>query len=67
MPDTYKTIQGDMWDSIARKVYGNEKYMAELLKANEEYREIAVFPQGILLTCPDIPKASSALLPPWRS
>ena len=26
-----------MWDSIARKVYGNEKYMAELLKANEEY------------------------------
>lgn len=31
----YKTIQGDTWDGIAVKVYGDEKYMNELLEANQ--------------------------------
>ena len=30
----YTTIQGDMWDSIAKKVYGTEKAMDILMKAN---------------------------------
>lgn len=25
---TYTTIQGDVWDAIAYKVYGDSKYMA---------------------------------------
>lgn len=39
----YKTIQGDTWDGIAVKVYGDEKYMNELLEANQAYREIIIF------------------------
>lgn len=63
----YMTIQGDMWDYIAYKVYGNEKYINLLLEANQQYRKYAVFPQGIRLVCPDIPVENGpAYLPPWR-
>lgn len=66
MSKTYTTIQGDMWDSIAYKVYGNEHYMAELLKANEAYKDVAIFPQGVAIICPDIDTNSTDILPPWR-
>ena len=29
--NTYTTIQGDMWDSIAKKVYGTERAMDILM------------------------------------
>lgn len=63
----YTTIQGDMWDLIAYKVYGKERYMNLLLEANSQYLDYAVFPQGIVLVCPDIPQDSAPVfLPPWR-
>ena len=37
MASTYTTIQGDTWDLIAYKLYGEEKYMKNLIEANEEY------------------------------
>ena len=66
MPKTYTTIQGDMWDMIAYKVCGREACMRELLEANEEYRDIAVFPAGVVLNVPDIPLPSGSNLPPWK-
>jgi len=66
MSKTYTTIQGDMWDLIAFKVYGNEKYMDTLLTANEQYKDVAVFPQGVTLECPDADGVSVDILPPWR-
>lgn len=67
MNSTYTTVQGDMWDSIAYKVFGNELYMKELLTANEVYRNIAVFPAGITLVIPAINTLkSSKILPPWK-
>ena len=50
---TYTTIQGDMWDLIAFKVYGKEAYISKLLEANEDLREIAVFPSGVEIICPE--------------
>ena len=41
--NTYTTIQGDMWDSIAKKVYGTERAMDILMKANPEHLSVAVF------------------------
>ena len=41
----YTTVQGDMWDAIAYKIFGNELYMNELLEANETYRNTAIFQQ----------------------
>lgn len=66
MSDTYTTVQGDMWDIIALKVYGNENQMHILLDANQKYRNTAVFPQGVVLNCPDIKRGVNDLLPPWR-
>ena len=34
MLGTYTTIQGDVWDLIAYKLYGDEKYMKNLIEAN---------------------------------
>ena len=62
----YTTVQGDMWDGIARKVYGHERYMNALLNANEEYHGIWVFPSDIVLNCPDVEVVRPNRLPPWR-
>lgn len=62
----YKTIQGDTWDGIAVKVYGNEKYMNELLEANQAYREIIIFPANVSLSLPDIQTQTTTILPPWK-
>ena len=63
----YRTIQGDMWDGIARKVYGHERHMNVLLDANPEYRDIWVFPSDIVLKCPEVSAVKPSRLPPWRS
>lgn len=62
----YKTIQGDTWDGIAVKVYGDEKYMNELFEANQAYREIIIFPANVSLSLPDIQTQTTTILPPWK-
>ena len=62
----YKTIQGDTWDGIAVKVYGDEKYMNELLEANQAYREIIIFPATVSLSLPNIQTQTATILPPWK-
>lgn len=62
----YKTIQGDTWDGIAVKVYGDEKYMNELLEANQAYREIIIFPANVSLFLPNIQTQTTTILPPWK-
>lgn len=62
----YKTIQGDTWDGIAVKVYGDEKYMNELLEANQAYREIIIFPANASLSLPNIQTQTTTILPPWK-
>ena len=66
MPKTYTTISGDMWDSIALKTLGREADMDALLEANEEQRETAIFPAGVVLTIPDVSNVEPSILPPWR-
>ena len=50
----YQTIQGDMWDSIAKKVYGTEKAMELLMQANPTYLDTAAQEQ------------ENTMVPPWR-
>lgn len=63
---TYTTIQGDMWDMIAYKVYGKEAYISKLLEANEDLKDIAIFPAGVPIICPEADPETSSILPPWR-
>lgn len=63
---TYRTVQGDMWDSIAYSQMGGTNYTDQLMNANQRYREYYIFPAGILLTIPDTVEPASDSLPPWR-
>lgn len=66
MLNTYTTVQGDMWDSIAYKVYGSELGMNTLLEANQEYADVVVFPANIVLQVPEYTASETSNLPPWR-
>ncbi len=68
---TYTTIQGDMWDSISLKIYGNERYIDKLMEANFKYRQEAVFSAGVVLNIPEIQDNSNYdtefKIPSWRN
>lgn len=64
--DIYTTIQGDTWDVIALNVYGSEKYMSHLLKANPKHISTMFFSSGVEIICPDIESDIVENLPPWK-
>ena len=63
---TYTTIQGDMWDGIAKKLYGTENGINKLLESNLEYRNIIIFPAGVKLKITEYTPPKTDKLPPWR-
>lgn len=65
----YTTKQGDMWDYIAWKVYGDEKMAGTLLGAeeNREIMDIYIFSAGTRVWCPEAAgQATVSGLAPWR-
>ncbi|OPA76738.1 phage tail protein [Paenibacillus selenitireducens] len=62
----YKTIQGDTWDAISFKVYGNEMLFPLLMSANPEHVWVVIFDAGYTLAIPDKPEEVSEDLPPWK-
>lgn len=66
MAAVYKTRSGDVWDSIAKEVYGSETYTSFLMSNNQEYLNYFVFPEGIYLVIEVKPEEASTL-PDWRS
>jgi phage tail protein X len=67
MASTYTTIQGDTWDLIAYKMYGDEKYMRYLIEANYPQIDTLVFSSGTVLTVPELPEEPDEDAPYWRS
>lgn len=65
MASVYTTKSGDVWDQIAKEVYGDEKYTSFLMANNQDKLELFVFPEGILLTIKELPEEKT-LLPDWR-
>lgn len=64
-----KTIQGDTWDTIAKRIYGNELRAQDLMEARENIRllDYQVFPAGIAVTAPEIEEQTAPDdLPDWR-
>ena len=69
MATTYVTRQGDAWDVISKRLYGDERFMDELIRANIEHRKTVLFSYGVRLTVPEIDTKSPAYaanLPPWK-
>lgn len=64
----YMTKQGDMWDQIAYNELGSTSHTDALMNANQQYKDIYIFPSGIELILPDIDieKKVSESLPPWK-
>lgn len=63
----YTTKQGDMWDQIARKLWGDAGLAGRLMEANPECLGLFFFPAGIVLAVPEIKTESTAAsLPPWK-
>lgn len=63
---TYTTKNGDMWDSIAYTQLGSTSYTDKLINANLKYKDIFLFPSGVVLNLPEISKQINSLLPPWK-
>ena len=64
--NTYQTVQGDMWDSIAKRAYGTETAMDQLMRANPDLLQVAVFGAGEIVLLPQISaqEAPSSAVPP---
>lgn len=69
MTSTTITRQGDTWDILAKRLFGNEHYMEELIAANTDHRKTVVFSYGTRINVPDIDTEATAVsdnLPPWK-
>lgn len=63
---SYTTVQGDTWDLISYKIFGEERYMKCLIEANWDYADVLVFTSGIALAIPDVPGDIDTDVPFWR-
>ena len=48
----YGCANGDMWDSIAYRLYGDELMFPEIMKANRAYARVLTFEGGEVLNVP---------------
>ena len=64
--EVYITKEGDTWDLIAYKVYGNEMLYIDLMEANPNIIDTVIFPANIPVICPDVEVPLSNNLPPWK-
>lgn len=66
---TTTTVQGDTWDTIAKRVYGDTLRTQELMEARENVRllDIQVFPDGVTIATPEVEERPTTYdLPEWR-
>lgn len=65
---TYRTKQGDMWDYIAWKIYGDESYVSILYRANPQYLDVYLFDDGCNIYCPEVTaeEEEDENIPDWR-
>lgn len=68
METTYTTKQGDAWDMIAFRVYGDVKYTGWLMQHNFPHLDTFVFDAGVVLQTPPLPESEQlAGAPVWRT
>lgn len=64
----YTTIEGDRWDTIAYKAYGDATKFSVIIEVNPFVPKSDVLPSGLTLYIPlmDRPQINTSLLPPWK-
>ena len=63
----YRTVQGDTWDLIAKKQYGDEKKLDILMMNNFSLLGYVVFPAGVLVDVPELSDEEQQGWPEWRN
>ena len=66
MSATYRTTQGEMWDSVAQKALGSADQVSRLMELNGRFLHYFTFPAGIILQLPEEAVTVSADFPPWK-
>jgi nucleoid-associated protein YgaU len=63
----HTTVEGERWDSIAAKYYGDAALFQVIANANESIPMTAVLPVGLVLMIPIIERIDAVTLevPPW--
>lgn len=62
----YTTMQGDTFSGISFRLFGEERFSINLMKANPKHMGTAIFAAGVALTVPEIPAEQADTLPPWK-
>jgi phage tail protein X len=64
----YVTKEGDRWDQIAQRHYGDPYGYQRIIEANPAIPIVPLLPAGLRLAIPVIPPATTAAaaLPPWK-
>lgn len=64
----YITREGDRWDLIADRAYGDITKQEDIIAANPEISCVVQFQEGVTILLPIIPEAETqtSLLPPWK-
>jgi hypothetical protein len=62
------TKAGDRWDTIAFRVYGDVKFMPDVIKENPEIPLDIPIPAGTILKIliKEVAETNKELLPPWK-
>lgn len=63
---TYKTLEGDTWDSISLKFYNDEYRATDIMAINSNYITTLIFSSGTILKIPVLDIKESEVLPPWK-
>lgn len=65
----YVTKDGDRWDLIAYKVYGDPYLYPAIMLFNPKYMDIKVFKAGITLIIPELEYTEDydEVSPPWQT
>lgn len=66
----YVVKQGDRWDTVAQKAYGDSTLISGIIEANPAVVVSAVLEPGVRLIIPILEEGEiiidSELLPPWK-
>jgi phage tail protein X len=65
---TYTTVEGDRWDTVAFKAYGDATKYSGIVQANPFVPKGVVLPSGVTLYIPLVerPSVDTSKLPPWK-
>ena len=64
----YTTIEGDRWDTVAHKAYGDPMKISPIIEANQRVPKSPIIQAGTVLNIPIQERSSvtASILPPWK-